>query len=210
MGPLVGPQPHFVLRLAQKLAGTRDLAYIESMASIAAAPPSNHRFPALPGAGLLVWALALAAPLACLAGPPRLSATSTMEQGLSIGGLRVVPSLQGSPGGFWGPAASVETADGWFATASLGRLNPTLDKRPSYGFADTKTLSAGYRFSTANSLSLSLTSASGQDVAGSRVQRLGLSVRYDWPAYYVRLGLDPRLTTAPQDSTLRFSAGFRF
>jgi hypothetical protein len=39
--------------------------------------------------------------------------------------------------------------------------------------------------------------------------RLGLSVSYDWPRYFVRLSYDAGLNPLPQDN-LRFSAGMRF
>ena len=40
-------------------------------------------------------------------------------------------------------------------------------------------------------------------------QRLGLSVSYDWPRYFVRLAYDPKANFLPQDS-LKLSAGMRF
>jgi hypothetical protein len=39
-------------------------------------------------------------------------------------------------------------------------------------------------------------------------ERTGLSLRYDWPRYYLRVGYDTRLRDG--SDALRFSAGVRF
>ena len=63
-------------------------------------------------------------------------------------------------------------------------------------------IGGGYRWSDGQSLALHVTGGRGPD-------RLGLSVSYDWPRYFVRLSYDPRLNLVPAE-TLRFSAGIRF
>jgi len=88
----------------------------------------------------------------------------------------------------------------WFARVDLGHAQSATqwgtDVRQVVGLA------GGYRWRDGESLSLHLTHAPGQE-------RLGLSVRYDWPRYFVRLSSDPKLNEVPQDR-LRFSAGVRF
>jgi hypothetical protein len=65
-------------------------------------------------------------------------------------------------------------------------------------------VAGGYRWADGRSLSLQLTRARGPG------QRLGLSLNYDWPRYFVRLSFDHQaLNPVPQDS-FRFSAGVRF
>ena len=63
-------------------------------------------------------------------------------------------------------------------------------------------IGGGYRWSDGQSLSLHVTGGRGPE-------RLGLSVSYDWPRYFVRLSYDSGLNPVPQDR-LRFSAGVRF
>lgn len=59
----------------------------------------------------------------------------------------------------------------------------------------------GYRWAGQQSLSLQL--------VRDRRDSLGLAVSYDWPSYYLRIGLDNKTHLVPQD-TLRFSAGVWF
>ena len=46
-------------------------------------------------------------------------------------------------------------------------------------------------------------------VAGVPIRRMGLSVGYDWPRYFVRVAWDPLVNFTTQDM-LRLSAGTRF
>jgi hypothetical protein len=57
-------------------------------------------------------------------------------------------------------------------------------------------------------LSVDLLAKSGL-VSGESVQRLGLSVAYDWPTYFVRVAFDPKVNFTPQDM-FRLSVGTRF
>jgi hypothetical protein len=70
------------------------------------------------------------------------------------------------------------------------------------GTGEALRIGGGYRWSDGQSLSLHVTSGRGRE-------RLGLSVSYDWPRYFVRLSYDPGLNPVMQDK-LRFSAGVRF
>lgn len=58
-------------------------------------------------------------------------------------------------------------------------------------------------------LTVGLSSISGSAGGGLFVQRVGLSVGYDWPRYFVQLAYDPKYGLASQD-LLRISAGTRF
>jgi hypothetical protein len=87
------------------------------------------------------------------------------DPSFKLGPVRLMPSLQAAPGGFWSGALSVNTG---------GK----------------------------QSISLQL-------VRDRRASSLGLAVSYDWPRYFVRVGLDQRSSLMPQE-TLRFSAGMRF
>ena len=46
-------------------------------------------------------------------------------------------------------------------------------------------------------------------VEGVYIRRVGLSVGYDWPHYFVRVAWDPNVNFTPQDM-LRLSVGTRF
>jgi hypothetical protein len=102
-----------------------------------------------------------------------------------------MPSLQVAPGGFWGRALTVES---WFAGVGLGR---TTLASGSNGLM----LAGGYRWSNDESISLQL--------VRDRRESLGLALSYDWPRYFVRLGVDQQPAPAPKE-TVRFSAGMRF
>lgn len=145
------------------------------------------------------------------AGAPTLTPPpGVMDLSVRVGDLRFVPSLQVSPSGFWGPVATVESSSGWYASAGLAQSPRTPSSiSPVYGLSRASTVTAGFRWSPDASLSFAVTRATGLAAGGASVQRLGLSVRYDWPTYYVRIGLDPSLETLPRDR-LRLSAGFSF
>lgn len=106
-------------------------------------------------------------------------------RGFSFGSVRLAPAF----GTTMGAGLSLEAGEAWFGRLALGR---NFD-------ADLLSLGGGYRFGGGQSISMQLTRAS-QD-------RLGLSVRYDWPRYYLRLGVDRE---GAMPDTLRFSAGMRF
>jgi hypothetical protein len=162
------------------------------------------------------------------------------DNSLSTGpSLRIVPSLQTASGGFVGGSMYVETGDTWFAGAGLGRTNLRPYSNLNFDPNDAWTLSAGFRWSGSQSLSLQVirdnrlnpdqqhihltyrTAMDGDErltvdllsksglVSGVPIQRLGLSVAYDWPRYFVRLAYDPKANFTPQDMW-RLSTGVRF
>ena len=118
----------------------------------------------------------------------------------SLGAVRLAPALQ-ADAQFSGAGLSVTAGRNWFAQVAVGR---SLQRSVTLGDAssDAMSVGGGYRWSNGRSLSLQLTGSRGTD-------RLGLSVRYDWPRYFLRLSYDSRLDLVPVE-TLRFSAGMRF
>ncbi len=103
---------------------------------------------------------------------------------------------------FSGAGLSLATGANWFGQVSVGR---SLQYDPAFSSlraGDALRVGGGYRWSNGQSLSLQVT-------AGRAQERLGLSVSYDWPRYFVRLTYDTGLNPVPRDK-LRFSAGVRF
>ena len=161
------------------------------------------------------------------------------DRSYSWGPVRVMPSLQVAAGGFWGGSIAVETGSSWFAGVGLGRTNLRPYANLNFDPNDAWMLSGGYRWADNRSLSLQLVRDNRQNpdqqhlhlvyrtpiegdqrltvdllsksglVAGQQIHRLGLSVGYDWPRYFVRVAWDPKVNFTPQDM-LRLSAGLRF
>ena len=136
---------------------------------------------------------------------PVLEASQTRaawDPSFNWGPVRVMPSLQVAPGGFWGGGVTVATESNWFAGLRLGRA--ALRRDPSAAAAVTASeavmLSGGYRWGAQQSISL--------QVVRDRRDSLGLAVSYDWPSYYLRVGWDNKTRLVPQD--IRLSAGVRF
>lgn len=99
-----------------------------------------------------------------------------------------------------GFTADYDLSRHWFGQVGLSQ--PPLNALTT-GTNDVLNVGGGYRFNDGQSLSLQLSRARGP------VPKLGLSVSYDWPRYFVRFTYDQGLTLTPTDN-LRFSAGFRF
>ncbi len=157
----------------------------------------------------------------------------------SFGPVRFMPSVQTASGGFWGGSAAVETGERWFAGVGLGRTNLREYTNLNFDPNDAWMLSGGYRWGENNSLSLQVVRDNRQHpdqqhvhlvyrtplpgdqrltvdllsktglVDGVQVQRLGLSLGYDWPRYFVRLAYDPVVNFTTQDMW-RLSVGTRF
>lgn len=106
-------------------------------------------------------------------------------RGIGFGQVRLAPAFGiGS-----GAGLSLEAGEAWFGRLTVGRTVET----------DMLAIGGGYRFRDGQAVSMQFTRGT-QD-------RLGLAVRYDWPRYYVRVGID-REGSMPD--ILRFSAGMRF
>lgn len=104
---------------------------------------------------------------------------------LNLGRVRIAPAF----GATAGAGLSLEAGEAWFGRLTLGRSVES----------EMVSLGGGYRFRDGQSVSMQFTRGT--------LDRLGLSVRYDWPRYYVRLGVDRDGVTP---DILRFSAGMRF
>ena len=153
--------------------------------------------------------------------------------------LRFTPSLQVASGGFLGGSAYLEAGNTWFAGVGVGRTNLRNYVNLNFDPNDAWMLSGGYRWGNNESLTLlivrdnrlnpdqqnvhlmyrmpivgdqrltlDLLSKKGL-VAGVPIQRVGLSVGYDWPDFFARIAWDPNVNFTSQDM-LRLSVGTRF
>lgn len=156
-----------------------------------------------------------------------------------LGPVRVLPSLQIASGGFVGGSLALETGDSWFVGAGLGRTNLRNYANLNFDPNDSYTVYGGYRWpdETAVSallvrdnrlnpdqqhvhfvyrrplpdgdrLTLDLLHKQGT-VDGIYVRRIGASITYDWPRWFVRAAWDPKVNFTAQDM-VRFSVGTRF
>src|SRR5213083_2865051 len=90
-----------------------------------------------------------------------------------------------------GFTADYDLSRHWFGQVGLSQA-PLNAITP--GTNDVVNVGAGYRFNAGQSLSLQVSRARGP------IPRLGLSVGYDWPRYFVRLSYDQGLTLTPADN----------
>ena len=105
----------------------------------------------------------------------------------------VGPVRLAAAGSHTGSGLSLEAGEKWFARAGIGRSV----------FTDVVSVGGGYRFPGGNALSMHVTRQFGQE-------GLGLAVRYDWRASYLRFSYDQPLRSQHESDRLRFSAGVRF
>lgn len=185
-----------------KLGGAPGNVYIQLMRS----PLSPSLWPPLiatallwaPGAGAQVFSadyeLARSA-------EPAASAASSLPTPFGPDSVRIGPAFQADTE-YSGAGLSLAAGRNWFAQVSVGRSLQQPAGLNGVAANDAMRIGGGYRFGDGQSLSLHVTGARGPD-------RLGLSVAYDWPRYFVRLSYDTGINPVPQDR-LRFSAGVRF
>ena len=156
-----------------------------------------------------------------------------------FGAVRFMPSVQIASGGFVGGSTYLEAGSSWFAGTGIGRTNLRPYTNLNFDPNDSYTLAGGYRWGDNHSLTLQTvrdnrlnpdqqhvhvvyrTPVDGDNrltldllvkkglVAGVPIQRLGLSVGYDWPRFFVRLAVDPLVNFTTQDM-VRLSLGTRF
>lgn len=153
--------------------------------------------------------------------------------------VRILPSIQIASGGFVGSSINVETGKTWFVGAGLGRTNLRPYFNLNYDPNDSWALSGGYRAADGVSYALSYTRDNRENpdqqhvhvvyrtpindrdrftfdvlykrglVNGDRISKMGATVTYDWPRFFVRLAYDPKTNFTPDD-VLRVSIGARF
>ena len=121
--------------------------------------------------------------------------------GLLVAPLLVAQAVQSDPQ-FVGAGLSVAAGRNWFAQVAAGRSLATASATSGTSSRAALSLAGGYRWLDGQALSLQVTGARGGN-------RLGLSVSYDWPRYFVRLSWDSGLNPVPPEH-VRFSAGMRF
>lgn len=95
----------------------------------------------------------------------------------------------------------------WHGRESLS-LQLVRDSRQPQGDQRTVQLLYGAALAGNEMFSVGVSSISGL-AWGTPVQRIGLSIGYDWPRYFVQLAYDPKVLM-PSQELLRLSAGTRF
>ena len=153
--------------------------------------------------------------------------------------VRWSPSLQLASGGFVGGSLNVETGKTWVVGAGYGRTNLQPYFNLNFDPNDSWSLSASYRPTDGVSYSINYTRddrenpdqqhfhavyrgpINGSDrltvdilykqglVNGDSISKVGATVTYDWPRYFVRLAYDPN-TNFTTDNVVRVSVGTRF
>jgi hypothetical protein len=153
--------------------------------------------------------------------------------------VRVSPSIQVATQGFLGGSLGFETGDPWFAGIGIGRTNLRPYWNLNFDPNDAYTLSAGHRGNDNNLFMVQLVHDNRQNpdqqhlhflyrhplpekqrltldalyksgtVDAETIHRWGLTVSYDWPAFFVRVAWDPNTNFTPVDA-LRVSVGTRF
>lgn len=153
--------------------------------------------------------------------------------------VRLLPSIQIASGGFVGGSINVETGKTWFVGVGFGRTNLRPYFNLNYDPNDSWSLSGGYRAADGVSYALSYTRDDRENpdqqhfhavyrtpindsdrltfdvlykrglVNGESISKVGATITYDWPRYFVRLAYDPN-TNFTADNAVRVSIGSRF
>ncbi len=133
------------------------------------------------------------------ASAPQSAASSAIRLGLAR--FDSAPQHVGKK--FTGAGLSLQAGQNWFAQVGVGNsIQSTIGISGALVSSEVM-VGGGYRWGDGQSLSLQVNRGQGLE------SRLGLSVSYDWPRYFVRLSFDAGLNPVPADK-LRFSAGVRF
>ena len=161
------------------------------------------------------------------------------DRSFPMGPARLTPSLQLATAGAWNGSVGVETGDDWFIGAGLGRTNQRDSVSLNFDPNDSYSVSGGYRWHEAESLSFLLVRDNRLHpdqqhlhliyrtplpnahrltidlllksglVEDEHIERTGLSLAYDWPRWFVRVSYDPKANFTPQD-LWRLAVGTRF
>ena len=161
------------------------------------------------------------------------------DRNVSLGAVRVLPSLQLATGGAWNGSLNLETGQTWYAGAGIGRTNLRPTVNLNFDPNDAYSLSGGYRWTEGSALGLVYVRDNRENpdqqhlhliwrtplaeahrltvdllhkrglVEGEQISRTGLSVAYDWPRWFLRLSYDPKVNFTTQDMW-RLAGGARF
>ena len=161
------------------------------------------------------------------------------DNSYGVSSWRIQPSVQMASSGFWGGSLGVETGDSWYVGAGFGRTNLHPYTNLNFDPNDAWMASAGYRWSSVQSLGFQVVRDNRQNpdqqhvhavyrmgmLNGQRLtvdvlfksglveeqftRRTGLSVTYDWPQFFTRVAYDPIINFTPQ-TMWRLSVGTRF
>jgi hypothetical protein len=161
------------------------------------------------------------------------------DRNVTLGALRIQPSAQVATGGALNGSLGVETGDDWYVGVGLGRTNLRETVNLNFDPNDAYTVSGGYRWTGGAALGLVYVRDNRENpdqqhlhlvyrtplpdahrltidllfkrglVEDEQIERTGLSVTYDWPRWFVRLGYDPKVNFTPQDMW-RLAFGTRF
>jgi hypothetical protein len=157
----------------------------------------------------------------------------------TAGPVRVLPTVQYASGGFVGGGVAAEVGLPWFVGAGIGRTNLKPYVNLNFDPNDAYLLSAGRRgddgtvaliqyirdnrqnpdqrhlhfiyrapFADSRRLTLDVLYKRGL-VEGEEIRKLGATVGYDWPRFFVRVAFDPKVNFTPDDMW-RVSLGLRF
>lgn len=153
--------------------------------------------------------------------------------------VRIQPSLQIASGGFVGGSLNIETGERWIVGAGLGRTNLRPYYNLNFDPNDAWSLLAGYRAESGQSYSAAYVRDNRENpdqqhfhlmsrtpladkqrltldllykrglVDGQRIAKVGATVTYDWPRFFVRVAFDPN-TNFTTDNAWRVNIGTRF
>lgn len=153
--------------------------------------------------------------------------------------IRVQPSIQIASGGFVGGSVNVEAGNNWVVGAGLGRTNLRPYYNLNFDPNDSWSLLAGYRGEDGRSIVASYVRDNRENpdqqhfhviartampnkqrltadflykrglVESQRIGKVGATLTYDWPSFFVRIAFDPKTNFSP-DNAWRLSIGARF
>jgi hypothetical protein len=158
---------------------------------------------------------------------------------IALSGVRWSPSLQVASHAYVAGSVNVETGDTWFVGAGLGRTNLRPNTNLNFDPNDAYSLSAGWRDASGLSYALQWIQDNRNNpdqrhlhavyrtplpdgqrftfdvlykqglVDGVAIHKIGATLTYDWPRFFVRLAYDPKVNFTADDMT-RVSVGTRF
>lgn len=155
------------------------------------------------------------------------------------GSVRINPSAQIASRGYFAWSLNIETGDTWFVGTGFGRTNLKPNWNLNFDPNDSYSLSAGKRSTEGESIAFQWVRDNRQNpdqrhlhavyrkaLAGSErvtidvlrkqglvddatIHKVGATVTYDWPGFFVRVAYDPKVNFTSEDMW-RFVVGTRF